>query len=90
MESYKTEQEEFWAGEFGSHYIERNQGAVFIAANIHLFSKVLSKTQRVDSFLELGANIGLNLQAIRALKPLSELSAIEINATAAKQLSLCN
>ena len=26
MKSFKTEQEKFWAEEFGNDYIERNQG----------------------------------------------------------------
>lgn len=86
MNHYKTEQETFWAGEFGSQYISRNKGDALVAANISLFSKILAKTQRIESVLELGANIGLNLQAIQALKPLAQLSAVEINAEAAQQL----
>lgn len=81
-----TEQESFWRGEFGDVYISRNAGADRIASNVFLFSKVLPRTKQVKSVLELGANIGLNLMAIRQLLPESELSAVEINQKAAAEL----
>lgn len=83
MNQYKTEQEKFWAGEFGKEYISRNDNQHLIAANIYLFSRILSKTTAVHSVLELGANVGLNLRAINRLKPEAQLSAIEINVEAA-------
>ena len=39
---YKTEQEEFWAGEFGDHYIERNMNKDLLASNCAFFTKVFS------------------------------------------------
>jgi len=39
---YKTEQENFWAGSFGSEYIARNQGSQLLASNLNFFSKALS------------------------------------------------
>lgn len=39
---YKTEQENFWAGEFGEEYIQRNKGAQLLASNLSFFSKALS------------------------------------------------
>ncbi|HYD79818.1 MAG TPA: pseudaminic acid biosynthesis-associated methylase [Paucimonas sp.] len=83
---YKTEQENFWAGEFGDQYIERNQGQQIIAANLALFSRVIERTAEVKSAIEFGANIGLNLEALRLLRPGVELSAIEINQKAAEAL----
>lgn len=83
---FKTPQEEFWAGEFGNEYIERNVGGRWVASNTALFAKILSKCSRVSSLIEFGANIGLNLKAIRSLLPDAELEAIEINATAVEQL----
>lgn len=80
---YKTEQEAFWAGEFGNEYIKRN---VAWARNVPLFSTILSKSPGVDSILEFGANIGQNMHALRVLKPKAELSAIEINEKAAEYL----
>ena len=83
---YQTEQEEFWAGDFGLDYMKRNTGKELLATNISLFSKIINKTKTVDSVLELGANIGLNLEAINALLPNAKLSAVEINDSAAKSL----
>lgn len=84
--SYKTAQEEFWAGEFGNEYTDRNVGLDWIAANIALFSKVLVNTAEVNSVIEFGANLGLNLRAIANLRPHAELAAVEINASAAEKL----
>jgi spore coat polysaccharide biosynthesis protein SpsF len=84
--SYKTEQESFWSGEFGDEYIERNQGEASIASNTALFSKILKLTNSISTMIEFGANIGLNLKAIKRLLPEVELSAIEINGKAVAQL----
>ena len=83
MVQFSTEQEEFWAGNFGDRYIERNKD---LTNNISLFASILSRTNQVKSVLEFGANIGLNLQAIKLLKPEVELSAIEINQKAVQYL----
>ena len=40
MKEFKTDQEQFWAEEFGDDYIDRNQKQKTIAANTNLFSKV--------------------------------------------------
>lgn len=84
--TFKTEQEAFWAGEFGNAYIERNQGDALLASNLDFFSKALRATRNVKTCLEFGANIGMNLKAIQLLHPTIEASAIEINAQAAAQL----
>ncbi|HXG28421.1 MAG TPA: pseudaminic acid biosynthesis-associated methylase [Nevskiales bacterium] len=84
--SFKTEQEKFWAGEFGNAYSNRNIGDKWIASNTALFSRILARTLGVASVIEFGANIGLNLRAIRNLLPAAELTAIEINKTAAESL----
>lgn len=87
MKKYQTDQEEFWAGQFGDEYVNRNQGINIIASNTALFSRIISRTVGVQSAIEFGANIGMNLQAIRHLRPEMELSAIEINASAAEHLN---
>jgi spore coat polysaccharide biosynthesis protein SpsF len=84
---YATEQEEFWAGEFGNAYVQRNQGDLLVASNIDHFSKALRAAQGMSSCLEFGANIGLNLKALKALFPRMEQHAIEINADAVRELS---
>lgn len=76
---YKTEQEGFWAGEFGDDYVERNQGAALVAGNLALFGRVLERTAGIGSAIEFGANVGMNLAALRLLVPGIALSAIEIN-----------
>ena len=83
---FDTEQEAFWAGEFGDDYTQRNVGAQWVASNLALFAKVLARTENVRSVLELGANLGLNLRALRQLLPKADLSAVEINAKAVAEL----
>ncbi|MGI6655628.1 MAG: hypothetical protein ACOX5Z_02155 [Desulfobulbus sp.] len=61
--THATEQESFWRGDFGNEYAERNRGLHLVAANTAFFSTILAKTQAVQSVLELGSNIGLNLLA---------------------------
>lgn len=83
---FKTEQEKFWAGSFGDEYIGRNQGAEAHASNLAFLSRMLSRAQTIRSAIEFGANIGLNLVALRTLLPGIELAAIEINRKAAEEL----
>ena len=84
--NYKTEQEKFWKGEFGTQYSKRNNEKK-VASNINLFSKIFENTIGIKSVLEFGANIGLNLSAIKALFPKMILSGVEINNIATEQLS---
>ena len=84
---YKTEQEIFWAGSFGTEYIHRNQGDALLASNIDFFAKALRNARCINSCIEFGANIGMNLKALKLLRPSIDLHAIEINADAAKQLA---
>lgn len=84
--TYKTEQEKFWASEFGDEYIGRNDDAKLLAGDINFFSKVISKTKGVNSVIEFGANVGVNLRAVKLLLPECELSAIEINQKAVEVL----
>jgi spore coat polysaccharide biosynthesis protein SpsF len=86
MTKFKTEQEQFWANTFGDEYIDRNKDIHYISSNIALFAKILAKTKQVQSVIEFGANIGLNLLAIKQLLPKVELSAVEINQNAAAEL----
>lgn len=86
MKQYKTEQESFWAGKFGDEYISRNKDKTIIASNIFMFSKIIKNTSHLDSVIEFGANIGLNLIAVNQLLPDVELSAVEINSKAVSLL----
>lgn len=84
--TYKTEQEKFWAGDFGDAYSKRNTGEEAIAADTAFFSNVLSRSRGVKSAIEFGANIGINLKAIKRLLPNISLAAIEINTSAVREL----
>lgn len=86
MDRFKTDQEAFWAGDFGNEYVSRNKGAQLLASNIAFFSKIIPRTVGVTSLIEFGANIGMNLQAIRGLLPDVDLSAVEINHQAVTEL----
>ncbi len=85
--TFKTEQEAFWAGEFGTEYIQRNQGDALLASNLDFFAKALRATRGVKTCIEFGANIGMNLKALKLLHPTQEQHGIEINADAALQLA---
>lgn len=80
--TFETEQEKFWAGDFGSAYVERNQDEELLASNIAFFSRALKVAERPDSIIEFGANIGMNLSALSLLYPKAKTSAVEINSGA--------
>ena len=84
---FKTEQELFWAGDFGNDYIDRNKGEKLLASNLNFFTNALARATNMNSCIEFGANIGMNLRALKLLYPAMSLNAIEINQQAAKQLS---
>lgn len=85
-QDFQTEQENFWSQEFGDEYTHRNQGKNSISGNLALFSKILARTQKVNSLIEFGANRGLNIEAIKQLLPKVKVSAIEINNVAVEEL----
>ena len=84
--TFRTDQEAFWAGSFGDDYIARNTADRLSGPNIALFSRILARCEGVGSLIEFGANVGLNLRAIRSLLPGIDLEAVEINANAVKEL----
>lgn len=84
--SFKTEQEKFWAGQFGDEYIQRNQGDKLLASNLNFFTHALNSASQLGSCIEFGANVGMNLRALKLLYPDQEQYAVEINANAALEL----
>lgn len=86
---FKTEQEEFWAGRFGTDYIRRNEGGSLLASNLHFFSQALRRAGRINSCIEFGANVGMNLRALKLLFPEMRQRGVEINADAARELGAC-
>jgi pseudaminic acid biosynthesis-associated methylase len=79
-----SEQEAFWRTEFGQEYIARNSGPDILAANLSLFSRILRGATPIRSCIELGTNIGLNLQALGLLYPGIRRQGVEINPIAAE------
>ena len=86
MPPLATEQEKFWAGDFGDEYTRRNRGEAVVAANTVFFARILSRLPKLASVVELGANIGMNLVALRRLLPEARLAAVEINESAVREL----
>ncbi len=88
IETFRTEQESFWAGEFGTSYIDRNEDTPEnLAANLFFFTKALARVSpQPASMIELGANIGLNLRALNLLYPSASRTAVEINPQAVERL----
>lgn len=85
MTQYKTAQENFWSGKFGDEYIGRNT-LEMLPSRISMFSSILKSTRNVDSIVEFGANIGVNLHALHTLRPKAKIHALEINHAAVEEL----
>jgi len=85
--NFKTEQESFWAGSFGTEYIQRNQSETLLASNLNFFSQTLYASREIQSCIEFGPNVGMNLKALNLLYPTWDLYGIEINSDAAKELA---
>lgn len=83
---FKTPQENFWAGDFGNDYIDRNKGDKLLASNLNFFNNSLKSASRINSVIEFGANIGMNLKSLKLLFPHLELDGIEINKNAHSKL----
>ena len=86
-QTYTTEQEAFWAGEFGTAYSQRNRGDNLLSSNLAFFSRALKSTDNINSFIEFGANVGMNMKALNSLFPEATFHGIEINSDAAKELA---
>ena len=79
-----TEQENFWIGAFGDQYIKRNEGKASSEGRdykyINQFSKIfLNNRITINSAIEIGANIGINLDSLKILFPKCKTFGIEIN-----------
>jgi pseudaminic acid biosynthesis-associated methylase len=88
---WKTEQENFWADEFGQSYMERNNSAELNASNLELFSTIIRSMKSMPhSVLEFGANIGMNIKCLKELLSNSKFYAVEINSNACQELRKLN
>lgn len=85
--TFRSDQEAFWAGTFGDEYAKRNRHDELLASNLALFSRALTAAGVLTSCIEFGANVGMNLKALKLLFPGLEQHAVEINVQAAAELS---
>ncbi len=79
-----SEQEQFWAGEFGSEYTVRN--AIQPEQRAKFFKNILNHAPGIHSVCELGANKGHNLLAIQSVDATVQLTGLELNPNALKEL----
>lgn len=68
-----------WAGQFGADYTRRNMDPTNVCANVALFARILSRVPRLQSVIELGCNVGQNLDAIAMLLPRIGMAGLESN-----------
>ena len=85
-----SETADFWRGDFGNSYSQRNASADLLKSKEWMFRKALSPlfTASPQRIIEFGANIGLNIDALRRIDAFSmcEYSAVEVNAAACEKL----
>jgi pseudaminic acid biosynthesis-associated methylase len=83
-----TAQLQFWRGDFGDSYTERNAtDAELLRARVAMWAAIMDGTSGAppQSILEVGSNIGNNLRALRTLTG-ARLHALEPNAQARETL----
>jgi spore coat polysaccharide biosynthesis protein SpsF len=73
-----------WAGKFGDEYTARNMTGDQVA----FFAPIITRTGPLQSAIEFGPNVGLNLMALRAILPDIELAGVEINPRTAELLRM--
>ncbi len=83
--NFTTEQEAFWAGDYGRDFWERCSGDERVDFMIGFLGKMLRSAAPIGSAVELGCGIGLNLRALRAIDPRIELAGYEIYEPAVEQ-----
>ncbi len=86
--SIHNKQINFWTGHAGNQYIKRNQSSDENQKNrISFWKNILSRVALSNNskILEVGANIGLNLKAIKSIKQF-DLYAIEPNSNACQEI----
>lgn len=81
-----TKQEEYWIGGHGDDYTLRNDNIDQVSLNTAWLLKALSCIRPISSALEIGANVGYCLSALKNIMPNIKLTGIEINQTACREL----
>lgn len=75
--------EELWAGQFGDEYLARNRGAGEARGP---FWQMILQEFPVQSVLEVGCNLGANLQWIASQIPPRQVYGVDINLKALEEL----
>jgi pseudaminic acid biosynthesis-associated methylase len=84
----ETDQLKFWRGDFGNAYTDRNTSeAAHLRARVAMWAPIMASLTGAPprSILEVGANIGNNLRALRQLTD-AEFFAVEPNEKARRTL----
>lgn len=76
----------FWQGNEGDAYIARNRDDHLLSSYTAMWSKILARAPGITRVLEVGANIGTNLNALSWLRPDLEITACEPNGKACEEL----
>ncbi len=74
---FKTEQEKFWSKKFGDNYSKRN-----LKRNNRILSigkELIANKVKLDSAIELGSNVGYNLDALKKIYRNIQTYGVEIN-----------
>lgn len=81
-----TSQERAWFGKHGFRYIVHHLEEDWEQTRIPFWTMALSLVPEAESFCEFGANIGSNLKAIRKIRPMASIHAVEVNPIACEIL----
>ena len=75
-----NEQEKFWSSSFGNKYISRNSSQKLKKNTDFFFKKIFYKRNiKVSSLIELGSNIGNNIESISKIFKKCKFTAVDIN-----------
>ena len=77
--AFNSKQEVFWAKDYSKEYIEKNS-KFDDKLGVDGWSKILNKAdQEINNFLELGCNVGRNINQLEPVLPNAKPSIIEIS-----------
>ena len=71
-----NKQHEVWAGDFGADYTRRNDKPW--QPRVRFWREIMDRTKATKVF-EVGCNMGLNLNAIRSVRPEAHLGGCDVN-----------
>lgn len=80
-----SETAEFWAGEFGDAYVQRNR--VDWQERVP-FWKRITDAIHAESFLDVGTNAGWNMLALRSIDPEFLMSGVDLNENAVNEAQM--